>query len=136
MRNISRLQLGARHLALLCCICFAISCPGADALDSWFTRMSTNQRTLNSVAYGNGRFIAVGQSGTILLSSNGASWTGCNSGTLQNLSGVVYGSNTFVAVGNHITLTSRDGIVWTNQVANAYAAKAVAYGAGISLGVA
>ena len=43
--------------------------------------------------------VAVGNSGTILTSSDGTDWTTRTSGTTDNLLGVDYGISTFVAVG-------------------------------------
>ena len=61
-------------------------------------------------------FVTVGQSGTILTSSEGTTWTERTSGTSDHLSGVTYGNNTFVTVGNSGTiLTSPDGNSWTKR---------------------
>ena len=56
------------------------------------------------------KFVAVGNSGTILTSSDGTSWTSPTSGTSNDLKGVTYANSTFVAVGKSGTiLTSTDG---------------------------
>ena len=47
--------------------------------------------SLRGVAYGNSTFVAVGQSGTILTSTNGTSWTTRTSGTTNALNGVTFG---------------------------------------------
>ena len=58
----------------------------------------------------------VGQSGTILTSSDGTSWDNRTSGTSNFLYGITYGNNTFVAVGHYETiLTSSDGTTWTSR---------------------
>ena len=44
-------------------------------------------------------YIAVGNSGTILTSSDGTSWTSMTSGTSNYLYGVTYANSTFMAVG-------------------------------------
>ena len=63
-----------------------------------------------------GKFIMVGNSGTIFTSADGTSWDNRTSGTTNNLSGVTYGNNTFVTVGDNGTiLTSSDGTTWTNK---------------------
>ena len=77
----------------------------------------------HGVTYGNGIFVAFGDSGTILTSADGISWTVRTSGTTDDLVGVAYGNGTFVAVGssfntvdgsyNGTILTSADGITWT-----------------------
>jgi len=60
------------------------------------------------------KFVAVGNSGTILTSTDGTTWTSRTSGTTQHLTDVTYGNSTYVAVGNSGTiLTSTDGTTWT-----------------------
>ena len=59
-------------------------------------------------------FIAVGEQGTILTSSDGTTWTEQYSGTTQWLRGGAYGNSTLVVVGFLGTiLTSLDGTDWT-----------------------
>ena len=58
------------------------------------------------MTYGNGRFVAVGEDGTILTSPDGVSWTRRTSGTSNRLEGVAYGNGLFVAVGGGTILTS------------------------------
>lgn len=95
----------------------------ADILDNWHWRNPLPQgNNLIEVAYGNGTFVAVGESGRILTSSDGISWTDRGSGGAASLSRVTYGNGIFVAVGNSSTtgydgtiLTSSDGINWTER---------------------
>ena len=62
------------------------------------------------------KFVAVGNSGTILSSPEGTTWTSRTSGTSNNLNGIIYGNSIFVAVGNSGTiLTSSDGTPWTSR---------------------
>ena len=71
---------------------------------------------LYGVTYGNGLFVTVGQSGTILTSPDGTSWTERTSGTSNKLYGVTYGNGLFVTVGYSGTiLTSPDGNSWTER---------------------
>ena len=85
---------------------------------------------LDDVVYGNGLFVAVGGSGTILTSQDGVNWTlrtsegndlfGVTYGDLflavDDLFGVTYEKGTFMAVGWRGTiLTSPDGVDWTEQ---------------------
>jgi hypothetical protein len=65
--------------------------------------------------------VAVGEGGTILRSTDTATWTQVDSGTLRNLYGVAYtGSGSgggFVAVGEQNTiLWSPNGLAWSNVV--------------------
>ncbi|MHB1042486.1 MAG: S-layer homology domain-containing protein [Eubacteriales bacterium] len=70
--------------------------------------------TLKGAAYGNGLYVAVGDSGTILTSPDGTNWTNRTFDTTYNLNGVAYGKGIFVAVGASGTaFTSPDGIRWS-----------------------
>ena len=69
----------------------------------------------NSVCYGNGKFVAVGNDSNIMAySTNGISW---NQGTMpisQRWYSVCYGNGKFVAVGDtNIMAYSTNGISWT-----------------------
>ena len=71
---------------------------------------------INSVTYGNGKFVAVGGSGKGAYSSNGINWTaisGTEFGT-SIINSVTYGNDKFVAVGDSGKgAYSSDGINWT-----------------------
>ena len=63
-----------------------------------------------------GLFISIGDSGTLLTSQDGITWTSRTSGTRLDLCGVTYANSTFVAVGRSGTiLTSSDGTSWTSR---------------------
>ena len=63
-----------------------------------------------------GLFVSVGNSGTIIISSDGITWIFSTSGTSSNLWGINYGNSTFVTVGDSGTiLTSSDGTTWTSS---------------------
>jgi hypothetical protein len=67
----------------------------------------------SGVTYGDGRYVVVGATGSILTSEQGTEWQRVESGTKQSLSGVASGNSRFVAVGNGGTiLTSPDGRNW------------------------
>ena len=70
---------------------------GGVAGTTWTLRDQRNP--LKGVTYGNGLFVAVGDVGAILTSSDGVSWTQRTSGTSNWLRGVAYGNSMFVAVG-------------------------------------
>jgi photosystem II stability/assembly factor-like uncharacterized protein len=87
---------------------------------------------LYGVAFGNSTFVAVGNDGKIVRSTdNGASWshvtTGCQSSCPgnaalygdDNLRGLSFGNNTFVAVGysGQIIKSTDDGSSWDNVTA-------------------
>lgn len=71
------------------------------------------------IAYGNGLYVIVGCTGTIIISKDLKNWTKVNSGVTDKLVGVIYGRNMFVVTGaNGTILTSVDGINWTKQKSN------------------
>ena len=68
---------------------------------------------LYGVAWGNGRWVAVGEGGVVLSSPDARCWTRHDSGIVQRLNAVAYGNGTFVAVGTGgRILTSTDGMTW------------------------
>lgn len=71
---------------------------------------------LHSIAKGNGVYVAVGDSGTILTSADGSKWNSVSSGVTVNLHSIAYHKykSLFYAVGDNSTvLSSSDGITWT-----------------------
>jgi hypothetical protein len=91
---------------------------------------------LFGVAYGAGRFVAVG-SGRAYYSSEGVEWTAAEFADTDTLYGIAYGAGRFVAVGRGLIYTSTDGAVWTmagvNQVDGGF--YGVAFGGGIFVAV-
>ena len=81
----------------------------------WNRRSLPNGINLYSVAFGNGTFVAVGDSGTILTSRDGTNWKRRESkvtGIL--LAAVAFGNSRFVVGGESGTiLTSTNGVDWT-----------------------
>lgn len=119
----------AMLLVLLIFLKPSYSC--AEPLDNWHVRYShSGGYALNAVAYGNGMFVAVGNNGLILSSTDGADWLPCSSGITAELTGVAYGAGMFVTVGRQGTiLNSTDGINWVLQVSGSSAnIDSVAYG--------
>ena len=88
----------------------------AEILDHWQQKTQLPQEHPLRISYGNGLFVAAGESGALYTSSDGSAWKERSSGTYQSLRDVTYGSGTFVAVGGGGTiLTSADGLTWTLQ---------------------
>ena len=79
-------------------------------------KRSGTKQYLRSVAYANNIWLATGEAGTILKSTdNGNSWTKKNSDTNVPFSGISYGSNSWVTVGDKGTIlkSTDDGETWT-----------------------
>ena len=81
------------------------------------------------VIFGNSTFVIVGQSGTILTTTDVTTRTSKTSGTTDNLTGVTYGNGTFVVVGVSGTiLTSSDATTWTSRTSGtSYQLKGVTF---------
>jgi hypothetical protein len=85
---------------------------------------------LRSVACGTGMAVVGGDSGTLLRSTNGTSWSAVGSAPVPSthrIDGLAYGNNVFVLTaytydfalpgysGGHVVATSGDGLTWTDQ---------------------
>ena len=123
---------------------------GADPLATWTWRNPVPSSSyLYGVAYGNGRFVAVGDTGTIMTSADdGVTWVWRESGTTNFLRGVTYGGGQFAAFGWGYTainargevsladtftviLTSADGMNWVQRWSgNQTELHGIAYGNG------
>ena len=95
------------------------------------------KRVLTGIAYGNSTYVTVGQSGTILTSSDGISWTEQSIGTKEYFYGVSYLNEKFIVVGgNGSILTSTDGITWSTKNSGISThLKEVSYGNGVYVAV-
>jgi hypothetical protein len=89
-----------------------------------WTRRHRAGSPLNSIAFGNGIYVAAGESGSALWSSDAIIWSpAAITGVTQNLNDVSFGNNTFVIVGSagnggsHIVLTSSNGSGWSHKSA-------------------
>ena len=85
-----------------------------------WTRRTLGGAILRDVVYGGGRFIATGDSGTILSSTDALTWNTVSSGTSNNLQSIAYGSGSYVIGGANSSSTggtvliSNNGDDWTN----------------------
>ncbi len=95
-----------------------ISVYSTDVGATWTVgNVSAAPQTLRSITHVTGTFTAVGDTGTIISTTDGITWTShtSTSGTANNLNGVTHG-NIYVAVGDNGTiLTSGDGNTWTTH---------------------
>lgn len=90
---------------------------------TWIEKAPITQKYLGSVTFGNGKFIAAGESGTVFTSMDGITWIDGSLMIYETINGVASGYGLFVAVGGDVdefgyfpntTLlaTSSDGINW------------------------
>lgn len=111
-------------LGLVALIIFGLSQQGYTALllDKWVKRTNTDvptNSTLYGITYGNGTYVAVGNSGTIISSSDGVNWVDRISNEIGSFRTVSYGNGVFVALGPYdVIQISTDGITWSDPGAN------------------
>lgn len=93
----------------------------ADPLASWHVRLPPTNPTAENfegVAFGNSRWVVVGEDGSIISSPDGIEWVQeVNPAAPARLDDVAFGGGIFVAVGRapKMVLTSPDGRKWTKQ---------------------
>ena len=92
----------------------------SDDGESWTavsnSTFDTERNEINAIAYGNNRFVAVGDSGKMAYSDDGASWTAVTDSKFgtSEINAIAYGNNRFVAVGWDGKMAySSDGASWT-----------------------
>jgi hypothetical protein len=69
---------------------------------------------INGIAYGNNKFVAVGNDGKMAYSLDGVTWTAVSNSRIPSfIRGIAYGNNRFIAVGDEGIAYSDDGITWT-----------------------
>jgi hypothetical protein len=79
---------------------------------------------LNEVAWNGTSFVAIGDSGAIITSADGSTWTSQVSGTTGTLADVIWAAGQFVIVGHEgigvfgPILTSPTGITWTARTSS------------------
>lgn len=82
--------------------------------DMWTSRSSGVTSNLNGICYANSLYIAVGDGGVILKSSDMITWSPVTSGVSTKLNSVAGKASLFVAVGDGgVVLKSTDGTTWT-----------------------
>lgn len=109
----------------------------SDALN-WTKVNSQLLPALQSIAYGNGNYVAVSNSsGSVLTSNDAVNWT-VNAGAVKKygLTSIVYGDGVFVGVSKigSIYKSTNNGVTWTlvkEDPANFYPLHAVSYANGI-----
>lgn len=123
------------------CVAVAASfllCPGAAPLSAQVecvrlgTTPEANATTLRGVVFQGDRFVAVGDDGMVVLSTDAIHWPRQATPTAAALRAVAHGEGQFVAVGDRGTvLRSPDGTAWTaSDAGTSNALVGVAFGAG------
>jgi hypothetical protein len=71
---------------------------------------------LSGIAWSGQRFVAIGASGVIMVSSDGRTWSSRVSQTTETLNDIVWSGNQFIAVGsNGAIVTSLTGNLWESR---------------------
>ena len=100
----------------------------------WTQGNMPSSQTWYSVCYGNGKYVAVGNSNIMAYSTDGINWTEGNMPSSQRWSSVCYGNNKFVAIASNnsnIMAYSTDGINWTQgNLPDSHQWQSVCYGNG------
>ena len=126
-----------------------LTSPASADSPSWTAQSAAEANIWRSVAYGNGKFVAVAANPSyfdppsganrVMTSVDGVSWT-AQSAAAGSWVSVTYGNGTFVAVatdGANRVMTSPDGVTWTAQIAAvANSWMSVTYGNGTFVAVA
>ncbi len=102
----------------------------------WTVNDSGLTNAVRGLAFGGGRFVAVGNS-TILASADGIIWSPAHTVTGANLCSVAFGHGMFAAVGAlGVVLTSTNGLDWASRdLATGNNLCSVTYGQGTFLAV-
>jgi len=105
----------------------------------WSVHPTTTFEFLYDVTYSEplGKYIVIGDAGTILSSTDATSWNNENSGTANGLRSVLFAGGQFVATGQTGTiLTSSDGASWVARSSGVDKfISGIAYGAGLYVAV-
>ncbi|MFF2158146.1 cadherin-like beta sandwich domain-containing protein [Paenibacillus chitinolyticus] len=120
MREKSKTEFWGRFLRVFLVFLLAAGTGGAGnwittakAAGTWDTITSGVADDLNQVAFGNGKWVAVGNNGMILTSSDGISWSKTNI-LLYSAIGVTYAGNQWIVTGASGKIaTSPDAVTWT-----------------------
>jgi Ig-like domain-containing protein len=106
-------------------------------LDRWTWRYPVPHGSdLRGIVFGNGRFVAVGEGGAILSSTDGTNWIN-SSLEVIDLRDIAFGNGRFVAISFHFAYTSTDGLHWEQHTLPAGTqfdptrALSVAFGGGV-----
>lgn len=136
MRTTSRSPFVPHGLALSISLFASIPATllqGQEAGELWYRRSAPGLvNDLNSVAYGNGTFVAVGKATSVARSTDGIQWLAGSAGSFGDLSRIRFVNGQFVALGNsNKLLFSDDGSSWTPRTVPATSTLDIAFGNGV-----
>src|SRR6185312_5546951 len=120
-----------KRVSVVALFLFSSTRAKADILDNWHWRNpSPFADTMNSICFGDGKFVAVGDGGVVHTSIDATTWDAGQRLVVSALNRVAFLNGEFIAVGGSGTiLTSPDGLTWNvrdSETANDL--YAVAYG--------
>ena len=92
-------------------------------------------KKLYGITYGNNKFIAVGESGTVIRSDNGSVWDIGTSNSSGNLYSIAFGNDKFVGVGSNTVIVSTDNGTSFLETYTTLTFKDVTYGNGVFVAV-
>jgi hypothetical protein len=89
----------------------------------WTIQTSSANNQWKSIVYGNGKFVAVSNSGAnrVMYSDNGTTWISASASENNEWNSVTFGNGKFVAVssnGTNRVMYSTDGITWISATAS------------------
>ena len=92
---------------------------GTPTVNAWTARTLPSSTTWMRVAYGNGIYLAISQSGAVAKSVDGITWTAGTSITARTWFALSFNGTVFCAIANDATptATTADGVTW-NQTGN------------------
>ena len=100
-------------------------------LQNWtYTTLPTNE-SWEGIVYGDGKYVAVGNNGHTLYSTDGINWTAVT--IAGNFSTVVFGNQKFVAMKDNKLYYSTDGTSWTESLSTGV--RGLCFGNGIFVSV-
>lgn len=113
-------KLQKKIIAILCSVLLVIGVIPASVFADYNTIFSdVENNTVNcGIIYGASKYVLVGESGSIMTSTDAITWTKQTSPTTATLNDITYTGSKFIAIGSGGTIiTSVDAVTWTSQTA-------------------
>jgi hypothetical protein len=90
-------------------VCYSTNASPQNHGEAWLCPSPiVSDKKLYGITYGNNKFIAVGQSGTVIRSDDGSVWETRTSNTDRDLYSIAFGNDRFVGVGSYTVIVSTD----------------------------